>query len=99
MKPLLLVSPLIFLSCCASSNYSSLVEARTNCQRWVNKGFEFHWKTDKNEKRSLPNRACKYAEETSQFLGYEYKKVKKRKVYSSICDVPKKFVVEKRFSF
>ena len=99
MKALLFVSILIALTSCSTSNYPSLSEAHINCKKWSKKGFEFHWLTEKNEKRSLPNRLCKYEEEKNQFIGYTYKKVKKDKVYASSCDVPKNYVIEKIFNF
>ena len=100
----LLFPLIIFLAGCSNGYYGSLAESRDACKKWANNGFDIKWRAGyaKNGIKPIntfPSRECQYEKETRQFLGYSYHQAIKGKLYSSIQEVPKDWVVKKRFKF
>ncbi len=93
MKILIFLFP-IFLAGCSISKYGSLSEAESACRNWEDGGFSFEWE-NKFGKRKWSTRFCSYEEETMQYLGFEYRNVKKNKVNQGFPES----IVKRRFKF
>ena len=74
--------------------YGSEYEARSACFSWQRGGFRFQWENQYG-KRDDYSRSCYREEETKQYLGFEFQKVKRDKVHQGY---PNK-IVRRRYKF
>ena len=92
MKKLLFLLP-ILVAGCSVGKYVSASEARSACRNWEVGGFRFEWE-NKFGKKVGSSRDCYLEEATRQYLGFEYQKFKRDKVYQGF---PNKVI--KRFKY
>ena len=74
--------------------YGSRSEARSACWNWESSEFRFQWENQMG-KHDDSSRSCYWEEETRQYLGFEFQKVKRGKVHQGY---PNK-IVKRRFKY